>query len=192
MITMTTCYSILALALGSVASPLPREQKPAPPAADQVKSSAPQSITATIEAIDQTNRIVTLKGPKGNLVDAYLDESYKRFGDLKVGDQVKAQYYESLAVHIRKPGDPAPTAGASAAATPRAGAPGQTLSRQLTASVTVTALDPAVPSITVKGPKGNVYSMRVQDPTRLAGVKVGDTIDVTYTQALLVTVDPVK
>jgi len=34
--------------------------------------------------------------------------------------------------------------------------------------------------------------MRVQDPKRLEGVKVGDTIDVTYTQALLIAVDPMK
>jgi hypothetical protein len=32
----------------------------------------------------------------------------------------------------------------------------------------------------------------VQDPKRLEGVKVGDTVDVTYTQAILLSVDPAK
>ena len=43
----------------------------AAPAAAQpdTQKSAPVSITATIEAIDQTNRLVTLKGPKGNLAE---------------------------------------------------------------------------------------------------------------------------
>jgi hypothetical protein len=95
-------------------------------------------------------------------------------------------------VQIRKPGDPAPTAGLKDSVTPREGGPGATASRQLTGSVTVTALDPKVPSLTVKGPKGNVFSMRVEDPTRLQGVKVGDTLDVTYTQAMLIAVDPMK
>ena len=53
------------------------------------------------------------------------------------------------------------------------------------------AMDPAVPSVTVKGPKGNVMSLRIQDPKRLEGIKVGDTVDVTYTQALMLTADPV-
>jgi Cu/Ag efflux protein CusF len=188
MSTVPLCYAILALVTSIAPAAQLREAQPAA----QTLKSAPVSVTATIEAIDQTNRIVTLKGPRGNLVDAYVDDSYKRFNDLKVGDQVKAQYSESLALSIRKPGDPAPTAGVQESVTPREGAPGATVARQLTASVTVTALDPDVPSISVKGPKGNVFSMRVQDPKRLEGVKVGDTIDVTYTQAMLIAVDSMK
>jgi hypothetical protein len=187
MTTVSLCYAIVALVTASVPTPEPRIVQ-----ATQTMKSAPVTITATIEAIDQTNRIVTLKGPQGNLVDTYVDESYKRFNQLKVGDQVKAQYYESLAMSIRKPGDPAPAAGVKESVTAREGAPGATAARQLTGSVTVTALDPKVPSISVKGPKGNVFSMRVQDPKRLQGVKVGDTIDVAYTQALLIAVDPMK
>ena len=83
------------------------------------------------------------------------------------------------------------TAGVKEAITPREGAPGATVSRQVTASVSVTAIDAAVPSITVKGPKGNIVTLRVQDAKRLADVKVGDTIDVTYTEALMLSVDPV-
>ena len=188
MSTLPLCYAIVVLATAIGPAPEPRQAQ----AAGQTLKSTPVSITATIEAIDQTNRVVTLKGPKGNLVDTYVDESYKRFNDLKVGDQVKAQYYESLAVNIRKAGDAAPTAGVKESVTPREAAPGATVARQLTGSVTVTAVDPTIPSITVKGPKGNVFSMRVQDPKRLEGVKVGDTLDVTYTQAMLIAVDPMK
>lgn len=187
MSTVPLCYAILVLVSATAPAPQLREAQ-----ADQTLKSTPVSITATIEAIDHTNRIVTLKGPNGNLVDTYVDESYKRFNDLKVGDQVKAQYYESLAMSIRPPGAPAPTAGVKESVTPREGAPGATVARQLTATVTVTAVDPQVPSISVKGPKGNVFSMRVQDPKGLEGLKVGDTIDVTYTQAMLIAVDPTK
>ena len=156
------------------------------------QKSAPTTITATIEAIDQTNRLVTLKGPKGNLAEIYVGPEYTRFDQLKVGDQVKATYYESLVTSVRKPGDPAPTAGVKTSETPRAGAPGQTIAKQVTLSVTIMAIDPAAPSVTVKGPKGNVISLRVEDPKRLEGIKVGDTVDVTYTQALLLSVDPAK
>jgi Cu/Ag efflux protein CusF len=167
-------------------------QDPAQKAQEASKAVAQTSIIATIEAIDVTNRVVTLKGPGGNLAEVYVDESHKRFNDLKIGDQVKASYYESLAVNVRKPGDPAPTGGIKESSTPRVGGPGGTIAQQATITVTIMALDPAVPSVTVKGPKGNVMSMRVSDPKRLEGIKVGDTVDVTYTRALMISVDPVK
>lgn len=156
------------------------------------QKSTPTTITATIEAIDQTNRLVTVKGPKGNLAEIYVGPEYKRFDQLKVGDQVKATYYESLVTSVRKPGDPAPTAGVKTSETPRTGGPGGTSVKEVTLSVTIVAIDATTPSVTVKGPKGNVISIRVEDPKRLEGIKVGDTVDVTYTQALLITVDPVK
>ena len=148
------------------------------------------TIQATIEAIDATAKTVTLKGPKGNLVDVNAG-TFPRFNQLKVGDVVTATYTESLAVHVRKPGDPAPTAG-SAAVTPREGAPGATAAQQRTVSVVVQAIDPKAPSVTVKTTDGRVLSFRIQNPKNLEGVKVGDTVDVTYTQALLLKADPPK
>jgi Cu/Ag efflux protein CusF len=148
------------------------------------------TIQATIEAIDKTAKTVTLKGPKGNLVEVDASGA-ARFDQLKVGDVVTATYTESLAVHVRKPGEPAPTAG-SAAITPRAGGPGATAAQQRTVSVVVQAIDPKAPSVTVKTADGRVLSFRILDPKNLAGIKVGDTVDVTYTQALLLKADPAK
>ncbi len=175
------------LALGL--SVLPTQRARASQQGEQ--TSTPVSITASVEAIDVANRVVTLKGPKGNLVDVAVDPSNKGFDTLKVGDQVKATYYESLAVRVRKPGDPAPTAGVTDSVTPSTDASGKKIARQMTTTVTIMAIDPSVPSVTVKGPKDNVLSFRVQDPKRLEGIKVGDTVDVTYTQAILVSVEPV-
>jgi Cu/Ag efflux protein CusF len=186
-ILLSFAVLISPLAASSAQTP----QDPAQKAQEAAKAAAPTSMTATIEAIDVANRLVTLKGPDGNLAEVYVDESHKRFNDLKVGDQVKASYYESLAVNVRKPGDPAPTSGIKEAITPRVGGPGGTISQQATITVTIMALDPAVPSVTVKGPKGNVMSMRIKDPKRLEGIKVGDTVDVTYTRALLISVDSI-
>jgi Cu/Ag efflux protein CusF len=163
---------------------------PARAAQDPKPITESVTIQATIEAIDQTAKKVTLKGPKGNFVE--VDASgLPRLDQLKVGDVVTATYTESLAVHIRKPGDPAPTAG-SAAVTPRAGGPGATAAQQRTVSVVVQAIDPKAPSVTVKTTDGRMLSFRIQDPKNLAGIKVGDTVDVTYTQALLLKADPPK
>jgi hypothetical protein len=47
------------------------------------------------------------------------------------------------------------------------------------------AIDPSVPSITFSGPNNWKYTSRVEDKNALAKVKVGDKVDITWTQALL-------
>jgi Cu/Ag efflux protein CusF len=148
------------------------------------------TVTATIEAIDKTSRTVTLKGPKGNLAVVHAGPEVARFDDLKVGDTVTATYTESIAVSVRRPGDPAPPA-MTESVTPREGKPGATAARQETVTVTVQEIDRAVPSVTVKTADGRVLSFRIQDPKRLDNVNVGDKVDITYTKALLLKADPV-
>jgi hypothetical protein len=149
------------------------------------------TVTATIEAIDQANRLVTLKGEKGNVVTVHADSSVKRFDQLKVGDKVSATYFESLAVHVRAPGEPAPKA-ASAAVTRATGGPGATASVQETVTVTVQSIDKANRSVTVKRQDGSILSTRVENPKYLDAVKPGDTVDITYTRALLMKAEPAK
>ena len=169
----------------SAASQTSKPPSPSDPNASKV------TVAATIEAIDKSSRLVTLKGPKGNLATVYADESVKRFDELKVGDTVTATYYESVAGHVRKPGEPAPPA-TSAAVTPSKGGPGATAAVQETASVTVQAIDRANQSVTVKRQDGGVVSFRVKEPKYLEAAKVGDTVDITFTRALLMEVSPGK
>ena len=144
------------------------------------------TLTATIEAIDKTNRTVTLKGPINTVVVKAPDEM-EGFNSLRVGDQVVATYYEALAVNNRKPGEPAPSAEVTTTER-KDRTPGSTTRRQQTFTVTIEAIDVKTPSIRVKGPKGNVASFAVRDPKRLQTLKVGDTVDVTYYESLLIKV----
>lgn len=166
---------------GSVAS----AQKP-------VSVSEVVTETFTIEAIDRSTRIVTLKGKTGTLSDVLAGPEVKRFDALKVGDVVTFRYYESIVSALRRPGT-APRPAESAGVVPAPGTrPGGTISNQMTATVTIQAIDPKVPSVTIKSDKGRVMSFRVQDAKNLEGYKVGDTVEITYTQALAVSVEPAK
>ena len=63
---------------------------------------------------------------------------------------------------------------------------------QQTTTVEVLAIDQKLPSITVKTADGRTVTRKVEDRKNLEGVKVGDKIDITYTQAAIVSVEPVK
>jgi len=160
-----------------------QEQKP-------VTVTESVTVKATIEAIDKANRTVTLKGPKGNSVEMEVTENVKRFDELKVGDMVTATYTESIAASVRKPGEPEPDKE-RVVVRPGAGAPGGTVSHYKTVTVTVEEIDRSTQSVSVRDPEGNVNSYRVRDPKRLEGLNIGDKVDITYTVALLLKVDPV-
>jgi hypothetical protein len=146
--------------------------------------------TATIEAINYGTRDLTIKGPEGNYVTFTASPEVKRFDALKVGDTIIAKYYENLVIRVKRPGekdvDTAQTAGTKAEGTK----PGATLAEQRIITATITQIDPKVPSITFKGPNNWTYSSRVEDKKALEKVKVGDKVDLTWTQAVLIDVAP--
>ena len=150
------------------------------------------TVTATVEAINASTRTLTLKGPKGNYVDVEAGPDVKRFDEIKVGDKITAKYYENLVVRLQQPGEKAKNTDADAV-TPGAGArPGGTVANQRTITATITEIDPKVPSITFTGPNNWKYSSKVEDKAALAKVKVGDKVDITWTAAMLISLEAPK
>jgi hypothetical protein len=137
-------------------------------------------ITATVESIEASSRTLTLKKADGTY-----------FTEIKLGDKVTARYYENMVIRLKQPGEKdVDTASAKVVASGQA-APGGTTSKQRTITATITEIDPKLPSITFTGPNGWKYSSRVEDRKALASVKVGDRVDIVWTDALLVSFDDI-
>jgi Cu/Ag efflux protein CusF len=149
-------------------------------------------VTATITAIDPAARTVTLKGPKGREVTMTVGPEVKNFAQMKVGDQVEAEYAEALTLELKKGG------GAAVARTEDKGMatakpgerPAGLAARQVKVVADVVAVDPAAQTVTLKGPK-QTLDLKVTDPEQLKLVKVGDQVEATYTEALAIAVQPV-
>ena len=141
----------------------------------------------TIDAIDHSARIVTLKDKDGNLEDVLCGPEVTRFDALKVGDKVTFRYHESLVSAIRRPGTSPAKDSAAITRTPGT-KPGGTLAQQMTAVVTIEAIDAKVPSVTIKSADGRKMSFKVENAKNLEGYKVGDKVEITYTQALAISV----
>jgi Cu/Ag efflux protein CusF len=165
-------------------------------AAAQVPSSIGKAAvvteTAVIVAIDAANRLVSLKGEDGAVETVVAGPEVKRFSELKVGDKVTFKFYESVVYAIQQPGAKAPVPEAAGVTRSTGPKPGGTMAQRLTAVVTVQAIDPKIPSITIKSEDGNTLSLKVEDPANLTGVKVGDKVEITYTRALAISVESPK
>jgi hypothetical protein len=148
------------------------------------------TVKATVEAIEQSTRMVTLRDPKGELHTVRAPETMKRFSEMKVGDTITATYYENMTLRMKQPGEP-DVDTLHDKVTPGSGArPGATSATQRSITATISAIDPAVPSITFKGPSNWIYSTKVHDKKALSQVKVGDKVDIIWTEALLVGMEP--
>lgn len=146
-------------------------------------------VEATVEAIESSTRTVTLSLPDGTYTQTVAPADMKRFNEVKVGDKVTARYYENVVVRLKQPGEK-DVDSASFAKTPSGQShPGGTAATQRTITATITAIDRKVPSITFTGPNGWTYSSKVADKTALEAVKVGDKVDIVWTEALLVSLD---
>jgi hypothetical protein len=146
-------------------------------------------VTATVTQIDQTTRQVTLKASDGKEYSFVAGDAVKNLAQIHQGDLVHATYTEALAYEVKKGG----TTGASTkvgGGTAEPGAkPAAAIAQQTTVTVAIIAIDPKVPSVTFKGPAGNTRTIKVRQPERLQGVSVGDTVDITYTEALAINVE---
>jgi Cu/Ag efflux protein CusF len=155
-----------------------------------VTHSATVETTATIVAIDHSTRFVALRNKDGETESFYATPEVKRFDELKPGDTVTFRYEESIVYKVRKPGK---AASAPVSAEPKivrgtGPRPGGTLSRSETATVTVKAVDLEAPSVTVLTEDGRTVGFKVADKKNLDGVKAGDKVEITYSEALIVSV----
>ena len=109
----------------------------------------------------------------------------KNLPQLKVGDTLTIEYYESLTLSLNK------TEGAAPALRRRpteqraeqGKLPGGVRTHEITVVAKVTAIDAKESTATLTGPKGKSVVLEVS-PEVLAKVKVGDLVNAVYTQAV--------
>lgn len=147
-------------------------------------------VRGTVAAIDKDQGTVTLKGPKGRTLTLEVRDREK-LDAIKVGDPVVAVYAEALVIQLRKAGTASP--GASVQESRVSSKPGEVpsgaIGREISLTATITSIDRKAHTVTIKGPEGRTETIRAKDPKNLEAAKVGDLVDITYTQALAISLD---
>lgn len=159
------------------------------PAKDIAAVGEVAKITATVEAIDQKTREVTLKGPKGNKVSFVAGPEVKNLAQVNKGDEVVIEYAHALAMDLKKSTKTAASRtikeGGKAAAPGQK--PGMVVAREIAFVAKVDAIDTKTNVVTLSGVEHTV-DLKVKDPAVLKNFKAGDFVEGAYIEALAVSV----
>ncbi|HET8732579.1 MAG TPA: hypothetical protein VFM45_02280 [Anaeromyxobacteraceae bacterium] len=194
---MKKLLALLALPLLSMSSAQAQDKGPPPPV--EVKQVAPgkaeavrkQVLTAAVTAVDKAARTVTLKGPDGKTQTFKAGPEIQRFDEIAVGDTVRIEFQEGLALEFQ-PAGTAPVAPEAVVVADRAGkdqAPGAAAAAGVRATVTVTAIDMKNRVVVFQGPGGNIYQVKAGPKIQLEKLKVGDKLLATYVEAVAMTLE---
>jgi hypothetical protein len=175
-----------------------------PVVAQQQKAQSAESITstpgrgeavrtlrasATMTAIDKATRTITLKGGDGKEFQLVAGPEVRNFDQLRVGSEVVVAYREALAIELKKGGGAKVERVDSVGGGRSETGPGAAFTSKITATGDVIALDAANQTATLRGPNRTV-NLHVPDPQQFKLIAIGDQVQITYTEAVAVSVEP--
>jgi hypothetical protein len=137
-------------------------------------------VTASIEAVDLNNRIVTLKGPRGNVFAVLVGPEVKNLQQVKAGDVLEIDHYESVAIEVKKTeGAPTLTETGMVVKAKAGEMPAGVALRKVRVVTNVLGINTVNQSVLVRGPLGHLTEVKIRDPKVVSSLKSGrpDTRD---------------
>lgn len=160
------------------------------PAAAQLKDAAvavqESDAVVTVTKVDAAKRVVTFRGPRGNVATLKVPPESQNLDQVKPGQQYRMKYVEAVAVAVRVGGEAAALASEEVRLAPKGAKPGGMMVRTQQVSGVVDAIDYAHRYIAMRGPRGNTLVYKVADNVPLQELGAGDRIVVTHTEALAI------
>lgn len=155
-------------------------------------SEVSQEVLATVEGVDMSSRILTLRRPDGTKEVVYAPAEVRNLPQVQIGDQVVVTYVASIsAAKIGSDAVPTAVLDEGVMAAPEGGKPGVAAGSTVTTTVTVEDYDPSTHIVTFTGPNGMQRTAEIQRPEMraLAGsLKKGDQVEVILSEAAAVTI----
>ena len=170
----------------------------APPPSTAMSANAPavtsklSTVTATVQAVYPDKRSVTLVGPDGKVQTIFVDEKVK-LDRIKAGDKVRVSFYQGLAAQIAKNGQTVTDPAGSTFAYKNPNGPGGGAGQSVTVTVKILGIDPGTNKVAFQAQDGSQHVVAVKSPDMkkfIRTLKPGDTVDVTYTVSVAVSVIP--
>jgi len=144
-------------------------------------------------AIEQRSRRLDVELADGRVVGLKAGQEVRRLEDIRVGDLINVAFVEALVLELRKSGAPvvARSQGTDVRRGPSNMPPSAVRTTEDTVLADVLAVDAASGSVKLRGPE-RVLDLRIRDPRQLALIAPGDQVQVTFSEALAVSIDPAR
>jgi hypothetical protein len=181
-----------ALSLAACADKKKSEPAPAPAVAAPVtyEDSATVAMTAKVEALDYSTRRITLRDSSGRASTFIVGQQVQRLNEVKVGDNVTANFTVSLDAELRPPtaeetANPIMITEVSSRS-PQGADPSSGARRKVRLVTTVERVDLGNMLVTLKGPMGDTTTVRARKTENVKKLHVGDTIVINYTEEMTI------
>lgn len=160
------------------------QEKPA------IKNEALLTLDATVTAINQETREVTLQDSEGESITFIAGDEVRNLAQVEVGDNLKVEYLQTIEIKVLSPEEA--EVGAQQVVSGGRAEPGEKPAGAAISETTVVAVIEAInkekQTVTLKGPEGNSRTVKVRKPENLEKVAVGDKVMIIYTEAMAVKV----
>jgi hypothetical protein len=170
--------------------------------APSVDTQQTTTVNGVVETVDPVSRELLLRGnggaQSGALLSMIVGSHVQRLNEIHPGDRVTVTYYQALAaqvVNIFSGSAPTPYQAMTISGNDTAQRPGGEVTRVRHGRVVITAVDPAAGTVSFVGPANVVRTVSPKNAEVLGLIrqlKVGDQVDITYEEALAISVEPMK
>ncbi len=174
------------------AEPAPAAQHTAPLSEPPltVERSAQARVTARVKTINYATREITLQDTSGHTESLIAGPQVQRLNEVHAGDDVAVDYVVSLVAELRPPTaeeSASPISAVEVAGrSPKGSDPAAGVARGAKVVTTVEAVDLANMAVRLKGPLGDTMTVRARNAENVKKLHVGDTIVITYVEAMAV------
>ena len=169
-------------------------QAPPPKPMETIEDTV--EVSATVEKVDVLNRLLSLKTESGEVVTVEVDPAVQNLVQVRPGDRVVARYRQAIGAKISKDAAGQPVTVDLDAEKAKLGAkPSARASQTTNVPVTIKEVDTKTNVVTFNGPDGLVRVLAVESPQGqefIKQLKPGDTVVITFTEALALSVEPAK
>lgn len=160
--------------------------KPKAPVAAVAAQESALIYDGEVIKVDAATRTVILKNQDGE-TSIVAGPEVKNFAEIKVGDRFDVVYEMAVAIElvkVKNPGAPTEQVTTSTATAPQGDKPGIITTNTITATANIEAIDAAKNIVSLKGPQGNIFKVKVQNPDLMKDIAVNDQVKVVYTEAI--------
>jgi hypothetical protein len=147
-------------------------------------------------AVDLESRELVLELPTGEQFTTIVDPAVRRLDEVTPGDLLVVAYIEALAADLREPTEEELAnpwvEGAEAGISGADDAPAGAMISAIRAVCTIEGMNRLTGTVTIMDSRGKAHVIGDVKPARIEQLRVGQTVVMTFTQALAIGIEKVS